>query len=152
MNSILTVPKSRIAKFMEGCGCTFTPQNVINIINGFSRAFCAPIAKEILKDLLTKNKAAIMDETPLPVRENKKVTGHDSYIWAVHNGHTETIKASYFWFGDGRDSSNVTNIIESICKDDFNIDSLLADGFTGYPQKSVIHNFNSTRPPIKYAA
>ncbi|WP_278990384.1 IS66 family transposase [Segatella bryantii] len=132
MNSILTVPKSRIAKFMEGCGCTFTPQNVINIINGFSRAFCAPIAKEILKDLLTKNKAAIMDETPLPVRENKKVTGHDSYIWAVHNGHTETIKASYFWFGDGRDSSNVTNIIESICKDDFNIDSLLADGFTGY--------------------
>ena len=93
-----------------------------------------------------------MDETPLPVRENKKVTGHDSYIWAVHNGHTETIKASYFWFGDGRDSSNVTNIIESICKDDFNIDSLLADGFTVYPQKSVIHNFNSTRSPIKYAA
>ena len=93
-----------------------------------------------------------MDETPLPVRENKKVTGHDSYIWAVHNGHTETIKASYFWFGDGRDSSNVTNIIESICKDDFNIDSLLADGFTGYPQKSVVHNFNSTRSPIKYAA
>ena len=138
MNSILTVPKSRIAKFMEGCGCTFTPQNVINIINGFSRAFCAPIAKEILKDLLTKNKAAIMDETPLPVRENKKVTGHDSYIWAVHNGHTETIKASYFWFGDGRDSSNVTNIIESICKDDFNIDSLLADGFTGYNRAARI--------------
>ena len=24
--------------------------------------------------------------------------------------------------------------------------------YAGYPQKSVIHNFNSTRPPIKYAA
>lgn len=137
-NSVLTVPKSRIAKYMQGCGCSFTTQNIINIINGFSRAFCAPVAKEILKDLLSKNKTAIMDETTVNVRENTSATKHHSYIWAVHNGHSEDVKASYFMVSDSRSFSNVVNIIEEVGLGKITVDSLISDGFTAY-QKAMRH-------------
>ena len=92
-----------------------------------------------------------MDETTVNVRENTSATKHHSYIWAVHNGHSEDVKASYFMVSDSRSFSNVVNIIEEVGLGKITVDSLISDGFTGYPQKSVIHNFNRTSSPIKYA-
>ena len=65
-------------------------------------------------------------------------------------GCTEKFKAAWFKVSHTRSYTNILDIIGGV--DDVNLNTITADGYTGYPQKSVIHNFNSTRSPIKYAA
>ena len=71
-------------------------------------------------------------------------------------GWGSSYKAQWFTVTNNRSAQTVIDVFDNPeiqnDKNKLKVEYLTTDGYVGYPQKSVIHNFNSTRPPIKYAA
>ena len=129
--SFLSVPKSRICKFLQGCGFDLGKSELIALINAFARAYLNPITKQIRKDMLSKCKTILMDETTLKVRElieayNKKTC----YVWGMTTGFTEKFKAAWFKVSHTRSYTNILDIIGGV--DDVNLNTITADGYSGY--------------------
>ena len=138
-------------------GLTLSREQLTVLINANARAYIHPVCELIRKDIIKSSPAIIMDESTLYVREtaNRKIKegkSRKSQIWTLNTGWTAPFKASWYSVSDSRSADNVISILGEEVKDNDILKYLISDGYTGYPQKSVIHNFNSTRQPIKYAA
>ena len=130
--SFLSATKSKICKFLEGCGFDLGKGGLIALLNGFSRAYLNPVTKQIRLDMLTKCNSVLMDETTLKVREyTKDYDKANSYVWGMTTGFTESINAAWFKVSPNR---SFTNVIDILSDDNISVQlkNLTADGFSGY--------------------